>query len=422
MARARVLVISPQPFFEMRGTPLRVRQMLRALSAAGYEVHLASYHLGQPLGVEGVVHHRAARVPGVHSVPVGFSWRKVVLDGVLALAVWRLLLRYRFDVVHCVEESIFFALPLARARGARVIFDLNSSVAHQLEYSGAVRSPALLRLARALQARALRRSALAITVGRSLTEEGVLSLVEDVPVAEIEDCPVDADDGVPDPLELASLRHAYGLEGRPVAVYTGNLASYQGLDLLYSALETVKARCPTARVLIVGGDATEIEVARAKLAARGLADAVVFTGVQPAHRMPTFMALGQALVSPRCGGRNTPLKLYSYMASGLPIVATDLPTHTQVLDSTCAILCEPTPEDFGERLAGVLAEPGAFASLGGAARARVRESYSPEEFSRRLLAAYARVLAESFLSSATTMYPRVHGTSASSAANTRMNG
>ena len=419
----RVLLVSPQPFFEERGTPLRVLQMVRSLCAGGAEVHLASYHLGSAVAIEGLVHRRAPRVPGVRRVAVGFSWRKLVLDAVLALHVWRILLGRRFDVVHCVEESIFFVLPLARLRGIPAIFDLNSSVAHQLEYGGTISRRPLVALARAIQAAALRGSKLAITVGRALTEEGVRSLGSTIPVAEIEDCPVGPIDASVDPLALASLRRGLGLEDHPVVVYTGNLAGYQGVDLLLDAVPVLLRRRPDARVLIVGGEATQIAAMKAMLAERGHAGAVLFAGQQPASRMRTWMALGDLLVSPRRGGRNTPLKLYSYMASGVPIVATDLPTHTQVLDPDTAVLCVPTPEALGTAMADVLDAPATYESLAANARRRVEEQYSPAAFQRKLLDAYARLLGgATFSSSATSMYPRVHATSASSAANARIAG
>ena len=47
------------------------------------------------------------------------------------------------------------------------------------------------------------------------------------------------------------------------------------------------------------------------------------------------------LVSPRIRGTNTPLKIYSYLRSGKPIVATDLLTHTQVLSPDVARLVAP---------------------------------------------------------------------------------
>ena len=47
-------------------------------------------------------------------------------------------------------------------------------------------------------------------------------------------------------------------------------------------------------------------------------------------------------MSPRSTGTNTPLKIYQYLRSGRPIVATRLLTHTQVLDDEVAFLTAPT--------------------------------------------------------------------------------
>jgi glycosyltransferase involved in cell wall biosynthesis len=387
----RVLLVAPQPFFELRGTPINVLQMARTLCGAGYDLHLATYDLGAPVALAGLTHHRAPAVPGIRSVPIGFSARKLALDAALALRVWSLLLARRFDAVHAVEEAIFFTLPLAKLRGIPVIYDLDSALSDQLRYSGAVRSGALLRAARALEGAAIRRSDLAITVCQSLTDM-VHARDGRVPVVQIEDAPLEESLREPDPTAVVALRRRLGLEGRRVAVYTGNLEPYQGIGLLLDALPVVVAACPDARLLIVGGEPRHVEEHRAAVAARGLADHVVFAGKQPPEAMADFMAIADVLVSPRQAGGNTPLKLYSYMHAGVPIVATELPTHTQVLDDETAVLAPPTPAELGRALGAVLARPAAYASLGAAARRRVAERYSREAFARKLLDAYDRVL------------------------------
>jgi glycosyltransferase involved in cell wall biosynthesis len=354
-------------------------------------VHLATYHVGAPVAIPGLLHHRAPPVPGVRDVPIGFSARKVVLDAALALRVWALLLSRRFDVVHAVEESIFFALPAAKLRGVPVIYDLDSALAQQLKYTGAVRNRGLLKAAEALETAAIRHSDLAITVCQALTDM-VRARDARVPVVQIEDCPLDESLRDPDPVVVAALRRRYALADAPVAVYTGNLEAYQGVSLLLEGFAAASARLPEARLLVVGGEPRHVEAYRASAAALGVADRVVFAGKQPPEAMAEYMALADALVSPRAAGDNTPLKLYSYMHSGVPIVATDLPTHTQVLDESTAVLCAPTAEAFGRALADVLRRPAAFVPLGAAARRRVRERYSRDVFARKLLGAYESVL------------------------------
>lgn len=400
--RPRVLLVAPQPFFEVRGTPLNVMQMIRALCGAGFDVHLATYGIGHTVPVPGLTYHRAWRVPGVRKVRPGFSWQKVLMDVPLAALAWRLLITRQFDVVHAVEEAAFFMLPVARARGVPLIYDLDSSISDQLEYSGAFRSPRLLSLVRHVERAALERSALAITVCNALTQSALRSFAGTT-VVQIEDCPLEESLRDPSPNEIAALRAEHGLGEAPVVVYTGNLEPYQGVDLLLDAIPTLAERCPEARVLIVGGEPDQIRSAAAAAALTGNSERVIWAGRQPPGRMAAYMALGSALVSPRRRGENTPLKVYSYMYSGVPIVATDLPTHTQVLDSGTAVLCPPEPHALGAALAEVLRHPGDFAARGLAARERVVREYSFEAFQRKLIGAYRTVLDGSRPTSANSM-------------------
>jgi glycosyltransferase involved in cell wall biosynthesis len=398
----RILLIAPQPFFAQRGTPINVRQMALTLSEAGHEVHLATYPMGEAVAMPGLVIHRALPIPGVRSVPIGFSWRKVVLDVSLALRVWALMAGRRFDVVHAVEESVFFALPLARMRGIPVIYDLDSWMSDQLAYGGHVRNPAILRLLRWMERAALHRSRLAITVSASLSD-AVHRMEPGVPVAQIEDFPIDEVLRAPDPARMTRLRESFGIGGRRAVVYTGNLERYQGIDLLLLAFARVASVQDDVVLVLVGGSSAQIDEVRARALSLDIGDRVVLPGQRPANEMPEWMAMGTLLASPRLHGGNTPLKLFSYMWSAVPIVATNLPTHTQVLDSSAAMLCAPTAEDMAAAILAVLDDPARFASLGAAARARVARDYSRDAFRRKLLAAYDSIVPAVRSSVATSM-------------------
>ena len=383
----RILLIAPQPFFAQRGTPINVRQMAQTLCEAGHEVHLATYPMGEPVSIPGLVIHRALPIPGVRTVPIGFSWRKVALDVSLALRVWPLIAARRFDVVHAVEESVFFALPAARLRGIPVIYDLDSWMSDQLAYGGRVKNHTILTLLRWMERRALHRASLAITVSASLSD-AVRSMEPNVRVAQIEDCPLEEALRAPDLSSVALLRERFAIEQRKAIVYTGNLESYQGIELLLDAFALVARARADAVLVLVGGSPAQIDATRARAASLGVGERVVLTGQRPASEMPEWMGMGDVLVSPRIHGGNTPLKLFSYMWSAVPIVATDLPTHTQVLDASTAVLRAAAPDAMASGLLAVLDDPVRFAPIGTAARARVMRDYSREAFSRKLLAAY----------------------------------
>ncbi len=398
----RILLIAPQPFFSQRGTPINVRQMLQVLCEEGHEVHLATYPLGETITMPGLHIHRARPIPGVRDVPIGFSWRKVALDISLALTVWRLIARERFDVVHAVEESVFIAIPAARARRIPVIYDLDSFLSDQLTYSGHVRSRAIAGALRGIERAALRRCQLALTVSASLSE-AVRAAEPGVPVAQIEDCPLEEALRAPDPVLVAAIRTRYALGLRQAVVYTGNLERYQGIDLLLDAFAIVAEARDDAELVLVGGSPAQMTSVRARASALGIAGRVTLAGQRPPAEMPEWMALGDVLVSPRLHGGNTPLKLYSYMWSAVPIVATDLPTHSQVLQASEAVLRPATAEGVASGILDVLADPGRYAARGVAARARVASDYSRDAFRRKLLAAYASIAPGVRTSVATSM-------------------
>jgi glycosyltransferase involved in cell wall biosynthesis len=375
---------------------MNVLQMCRVLTRAGFEVDLATYPLGEDVQLPGLRIHRAAAVPGIRFVPIGFSWRKVLLDLSLMLRVLGLVARRRYRLVHAIEEAVFLALPLTWL-GLPLIYDLDSLISDQLAYSGAVRSPRVLAVVRALERLALGRARAAITVCAALSD-AAHRLRPGLAVFQVEDAPLEEMERAPDRGRVTELRRELGLERRRVALYAGNLEAYQGIDLLVEAAPGLRARLPEATLLLVGGAPEQVAALRARASASGLDDVLRVVGPRPTAEMPDWMALADVLVSPRMRGENTPLKLYTYMRSGRPIVATRLPTHTQVLDDTTAVLCAPEAGALADALAQALRGGEAIAARGIRARALAEREYGFASFQRKLLAAYADVLGESSVS------------------------
>ena len=97
------------------------------------------------------------------------------------------------------------------------------------------------------------------------------------------------------------------------------------------------------------------------------------------------------LVSPRLKGLNTPMKIYSYLDSGVAVLATKLPTHTQVLDQRTAYLVEPEADDLGRGLAELMRDPDLRTQLATEAKDYVRREFTPEAARRKLATFYAAV-------------------------------
>jgi glycosyltransferase involved in cell wall biosynthesis len=366
---------------------MNVLQMCRALSDLGFKVHLATYPLGKTESVPGLVYHRGPRLPFIHKVPIGFSLSKVFLDLSLAARVIGLMLTRRFLAVHAVEEAAFFCAPLGHLMGTPVISDIDSNIPEQLASHPSAVAGLLVSPARWVQRWSLGPSACALTVCQSLTSH-VQSLSPGKPVFQIEDVPLSSTDRPADAGKVERMRRDLGLDGRRVILYAGNLEPYQGMDLMLEALPGVQESFPDAALVVIGGEDDQLALMREQGRSLQVSDSLHLLGKKDPDLLPEFMDLADVLVSPRREGENTPFKIYGYMLSGKPIVATDARTHTQVLDETVAILTPTTATGLAQGVVRALSEPDEAVRLANLARARARDEYNFESFRQKISEVY----------------------------------
>jgi glycosyltransferase involved in cell wall biosynthesis len=276
--------------------------------------------------------------------------------------------------------------PFARLVGVPLVMDVDSSIPDQLRYSGfATRGP-LLWLADALELHALRHSVAAVTVCQSLTD-GVRRRAPGVPVFQVEDPPL-VDARQPPAAEVVeTLRRELGLGQGPVVLYSGNFEPYQGVELLLEAVPLVAG----AQFLFMGGRAAEIDALRARARELGAGARVFFSGTRPPTELAAFLALADVLCSPRVQGENTPFKIYSYLASGKPIVATRIATHTQLLDDSLAFLVPPTAESLAGGIGQALRDPNEARARAGRGLELIDREYSAARYREKIERAYAEV-------------------------------
>ncbi len=180
-----------------------------------------------------------------------------------------------------------------------------------------------------------------------------------------------------------NVRQSLGLDNAtPMVLYTGTFESYQGLDLLLASAAIVNRDDSQVRFVLAGGKPDQVEKARATAANAG-ARGVIFTGELPSDVIPQYLDAADVLVSPRSTGTNTPLKIYQYLRSGRPIVATRLLTHTQVLNDDVAILTDPTPESFARGILSVVGDRTAARRIGSAAKQLADTRYTYDAYLQR---------------------------------------
>jgi glycosyltransferase involved in cell wall biosynthesis len=377
----KILLIAPHPFFQARGTPIAVRRVLEFLSARGHQVDLLTFHEGADVEIPSCRIFRIVRVPGIRNIRPGFSLKKIVCDTFMFAKCLGMVLRTRYDLIHAVEEGAFIAAVMQAVTGVPYVYDMDSSLAEQL-VEAYPELHVVFPILRRLEAIAVRRSLGVLTVCAAL-EDVALAYAPEKPVGRVEDATLLTGAAPFTHNGYARLPHGAN-DGGPVVMYVGNLERYQGIGLLLEGFRHTLDRVPTARLVIVGGRDDDVHRYQSHAASLGILAAVEFTGPRPLSLLGDLFRQADVLVSPRLKGLNTPMKIYSYLDSGIAVLATRVRTHTQVLNDENAYLVEPEPRALGGGLADLLNDAALRERLARKAKAFVQREFTPEAAWRKL--------------------------------------
>jgi len=343
-------MLAPEPFFQPRGTPISVYQRIRALSDLGHEVDLVTYHLGEDKEIENL---RISRIPNllfIKKIQIGPSLKKIPLDFLLFLKASGLLLRNKYDLIFSHEEGALFGVILSKISRIPHIYDMHSSLPQQLENFDFSRSKLLKAVFLGMERFILKNSRAIIVICLDLLNQVEKEGHVDKSVLLENFIDFDTEEFTEE--EIQKKRDEFASRDEKIVLYAGNFQPYQGIPLLLEAASQIQS--DRVVFLFVGEGRAAVEKEKNRARDLEIADRVFFTGQVPPSQMPLFIGLADVLVSPRLSGTNTPLKIYSFLKSGKPLVATNLWTHTQVLSDRIAVLVEPDAECMAEGISFAL--------------------------------------------------------------------
>jgi glycosyltransferase involved in cell wall biosynthesis len=334
---------------------------------------------------------RSLRPPFVRGVKIGPSLAKIPLDALLTLTVLRRALSARYDAIHSHEEGGLIGALLAPLLRIPHLYDMHSSLPQQLSNFAFSKSMVIHRIFLAIERFMIRRSRVVIVICPAL-QDTVREIEPRAQSVLIENAP-GSGDTVPTAEQATAVRVGLGLTPQtPMVLYTGTFEAYQGLDLLFDAMAVVAARRPEVRLVLAGGKPDQVARAQQQAKAAGVSEMTIFAGERPAAEIPAYLLASDVLLSPRSRGTNTPLKIYQYLRSGRPIVATRLLTHTQVLSDDTAILTGATPQEFADGILTAIADPARAAAIGSRARQLSDTKYSYEAYLEKTRQACAALM------------------------------
>ena len=334
--------------FEPGGTERQMIELIRRLSRARFQVHVACFDR------RGAWLPRVAeRAASIAEFPIGGFARPGTLRQMLAFARW--CRRLRIAVVQtCDLYANIFGLPAAALAGVPV------RVGSRRELNPD-KTPGQIRLQRQAYRCATRVVANSEAAREILQKEGLAA-------ASIAVIPngIDAS-GYPD-------RQAGPTPARRQVITVANLRPEKSHETLIGAAALLAAEFPDVTYQIVGGGPRRTEL-EALVGAQGLGGRVHFLG----HRedVPALLGAADVFVLPS-RSEAFPNGAIEAMAAGLPVVASRVGGLLDLIDhGRTGLLVEPSnPEALAAALRQLFTDPSAALQLGERARAHVRQRYA----------------------------------------------
>lgn len=388
----KALMIAPQPFFTPRGTPFSVYYRALVMSEMGIEIDLLTYGEGQDIELSGVTTYRIPRFAKLGQVKIGPSKLKLFLDIILIAWTIKLLVKKKYDLVHAHEEAVIFCRYLKPLFRFRLIYDMHSSLPQQLRNFRFTNSNILINIFKFLEGASLKASDAVITICPDLAEyvENILFdkskhvLIENSIFEHVRLKPLKNKDEIKEPHEgwvdfINQKKYKEDL-----IIYTGTLEAYQGIDTLLAAFKKVHEKRPNTMLVIVGGSTRQVQEYQKLSRNIGIDNSVIFTGRVPQFIAQKLSRFAKVQVSPRSTGTNTPLKIYEQLASGIPLVATNIYSHTQALNSEIAFLVNPDPDDMAQGIIEALSDKKLCDQKVSAAKSLYATKYSRPVYENKL--------------------------------------
>ena len=362
------------PVFGQKGCSIHVQEVIRALQKQGSQVTLFATRIGGELPAD------LANVV-VHQLPVIPKLERAAREQV-ALAInpdLRLNLA-RFGPFDFIYERYslwsYSAMEYAQAMGIPGLLEVNSPlITEQAQHRGLIDRQSAEEVANRVFSAATALIAVSDAVKTYLMNYVDSSKIHVIP------------NGV-NPHRFSTLRPATEPETFTVG-FVGTLKPWHGLPILTEAFSLLHQRVPNAKLLIVG-DGPERENLQMELAARGLDAHAQFTGAVNPDQVPQLLAAMDVAVAPYAAQSDfyfSPLKVYEYMAAGLPVVVSRIGQLADLIDpGVNGILCPPGDAiALAEALEKLWRSPTLRHTLGQAARQTAIANHTWDAIAQKIL-------------------------------------
>jgi glycosyltransferase involved in cell wall biosynthesis len=355
------------PMFGSQGCSVHVQEVLLAMLKRGAEVHVFATRLGDDIthDVAALQIHPLPRM--AHKDTTSKEGVSLAMNETLRTALNRESEKEPFDLIY--ERYSLWSCAGMEFAGEQHIPSVLEVNAPLIEEHSAQRTLENRPAAEDVAMRAFRSANVITAVSRELGH-----ILEQHPSARGK---VHVVPNAVNPARFLDAAPCQPKDGKFIIGFVGSLGASHGFNTLIESITNAAQQLPSARLLIVG-DGPAREHLHRELAARDVIDRVQFAGAVLPEEIPGWLASMDVAIAPYPPVNrfySSPLKLYEYMAAGLPVVASRIGQVAEVIeDGATGILIPPGNSVlFASALVRLYMQPELRRRLGSAARLAVRD-------------------------------------------------
>lgn len=381
----KILMIAPTPFFADRGCHTRIYEEIIALQNLGHEVQLCTYGLGRD--VDGVNTVRTVNFPWYKKLSAGPSKTKILLLPCLLITTLKAIKKFKPEIIHahlhegaCIARvcSIFYPK-------VHYVFDMQGSLTKEIAQHKFVKENGLLyKIFEHIEKRINSWFPIIVSSNRIVDELKELN-------CDVSRC-TNVKDGVNTdifrPMKAnQDIADKWGIDlSIPRVLYLGLLESYQGIDIMLDAFETVKKNCSKVQFIIIGFP--NIEKYKEVCIKKGIEKEVIFLGKVDYLHLAEHLSVASIAVAPKISKTEGNGKIYNYMAMGMTTIAFDTKVSREILGETGVYAKAGDQLDLAAKILYCIENEKECSKFGKLARERAIETLSWTEVGKRIDSVY----------------------------------
>jgi glycosyltransferase involved in cell wall biosynthesis len=382
----RIAMVAACPFPYPRGTPVRIYRMAETLARRGHDVHVITYHLGETPPQVPFTIHRTPPITTYQRTSPGPSYGKLLmLNPLLAAKVSQVLQQHDIQLIHAHHYEGLLVARLAQLWSKHpLVYDAHTLLESELPFYGLGLPKAMKRSLGRWLDRLLPQQATHIT---TVTEAIRCKLIHHAKIAPEQVTMVS--NGVEwEQFATAPGGRSIARRGQKTLVFSGNLASYQRIDLLLRAFREVLNERQDVRLHIISDSPfDEYEMLVNTLEIQQHIDLLQ----ADFEDLPQRLAAADVALNPRTECDGIPLKLLNYMAAGKAIVSFEGSANGLTHRETGWVVENENTSGFSRAILHLLENPKLAQDLGMNARQRVISEHTWDKTAERCEAVYQQL-------------------------------